>query len=138
MTASVKTPFDSYPVLAREMLLQLKVLILEVAAENKIGPVEESLKWGEPSFSVKGGSPVRIDWKEKYPDKCFVYFQCQTSLVETFKEIYGQVFEYEGKRAIVLELSEKDFQELPVLELKHCVALSLAYHKLKHLPLLGA
>lgn len=116
------------------MLTRLEGLILEVAAENKIGPVEESLKWGEPSFSVKGGSAVRIDWKKKYPEKCFVFFQCQTRLVEIFKEIYGDTFEYDGKRAIILELSQK----LPLLELKHCVILSLQYHKLKHLPLLGA
>lgn len=138
MKASVTESFDSYPVQARHMLMRLRVLILEVASENDIGPVEESLKWGEPSFSVKGASPVRIDWKEKYPDKCFVFFQCQTSLVETFKEIYGDTFSYDGKRAIVLDLSKKHPQELPVLELKHCIALSLAYHKLKHLPLLGA
>lgn len=138
MKTSIETSFDSYPVLARQMLMQLKALILEAAAENKIGLVEESLKWGEPSFAVQGGSPVRIDWKEKHPDKCFVYFQCQTSLVETFREIYGDTFEYDGKRAIVLELSESSLQKLSVLELKHCVTLSLQYHKLKHLPLLGA
>ena len=134
MKASVETPFDSYPILARHMLMQLKVLILEAAEENQLGSVEESLKWGEASFSVKGGSAVRIDWKKKYPDKCFVFFQCQTRLIETFKEMYGDTFKYDGKRAIVLQLSQK----LPVLELKHCIALSLQYHKLKNLPLLGA
>lgn len=116
------------------MLGQLRRIILQVAQENGLGEVEESLKWGEPSFVAKGGSAVRIDWKVKFPDSCFVFFQCQTSLVETFKELYGDVFRYEGNRALVLDLS----QGLPVRELKHCIFLSLQYHKLKHLPWLGA
>jgi len=112
----------------------LRELIITVAKESEVGPLEESLKWGEPSYKAKGGSAVRIDWKAKFPNKCFVFFQCQTRLIETFKELYGSVFSYDGKRAIVLDLS----QEIPTRELKHCISLSLRYHKLKRLPLLGA
>ncbi|MCG8413940.1 MAG: DUF1801 domain-containing protein [Pseudomonadales bacterium] len=134
MDASVKERFDSYPGKARSKLIRLRKLILQTGAEYKVGPLEESLKWGEPSYSAKGGSAVRIDWKPKFPDKCFVFFQCQTKLIETFKEIYGDTFEYEGKRAIVLTMEN----DIPAQELKHCIYLSLQYHKLKHLPLLGA
>lgn len=134
MEASVREKFDSYPERARAFLEELRGLILQVAEEQGIGPPQESLKWGEPSYAVKGGCAVRIDWKPKFPDSCFVYFQCQTRLVETFREIYGDVFEYEGKRAIVLSLG----REVPLRELKHCISLSLRYHSLKQLPLLGA
>ena len=133
MNTLVKELFDSYPEDARAMLTRVRDFIIQTAKEYDIGPIEESLKWGEPSYSAKGGSSVRIDWKAKTPDKCFVYFQCQTRLIETFKEIYGNTFDYDGKRAIVLDLS----QAIPVRELKHCISLSLRYKKLKHLPLLG-
>jgi hypothetical protein len=58
------------------------------------------------SYLSKGGSAVRIDWKKKYPKKCLVFFECQTRLVEISKEIYGDTFEYVGKRALVLQLSQ--------------------------------
>jgi hypothetical protein len=105
-----------------------------MAKEYDLGSVEESLKWGELSFCVNGGIAIRIGWREKSPDKCFVFFHCQTSLIETFKEIYGELFAYEGKRATILDRSKVG----SVKELKHCLGLALQYHKLKHLPLLGA
>lgn len=133
MDALVKEKFDSYPKKARSKLLQLRKIILETGVEYEVGPLEESLKWGEPSFVTQGGSAVRIDWKPKFPEKCFMFFHCQTRLIETFKEIYGDIFEYEGKRAIVLGMDD----DIPVQELKHCIYLSLQYHKLKHQPLLA-
>ena len=134
MDTLVKDKFGSYPKEARSKLIDLRKLIVRTGKEYKIGPLEESLKWGEVSYVTIGGSAVRIDWKPKFPDKVFVFFQCQTRLIETFKEIYGDIFEYEGKRAIVLSMKEN----IPAQELKHCIYLSLQYHKLKHLPLLGA
>ncbi|MDF3124405.1 DUF1801 domain-containing protein [Rheinheimera sp. 1928-s] len=134
MTPEIQAKFSSYPPAAQQQLEEVRRLILAVAEENALGVVEESLKWGEPSYQVKGGSAIRIDWKPKDPDVIKVYFHCQTSLVETFREIYRQEFEYEGKRAIVLPLAA------PVSDapFKHCLQLALKYHSLKHLPLLGA
>ena len=134
MDNSVRDLLESYPEDARAALIRLRELILRTGIDHGLAPLEESLKWGEPSYAAKGGSAVRIDWKSRHPDKCFVLFQCQTKLVETFREIYGDSFEYEGNRAIVLKLS----QDIPVKQLGHCISLSLRYHKLKHLPLLGA
>ena len=114
--------------------MQLRKLIISVAKEYDLGAVEESLKWGELSYCVRGGSAIRIGWRLKTPDKCYVFFHCQTTLIETFKEIYGELLSYEGKRAIVLNLSKLEAKQ----ELKHCIGLALQYHRLKHLPLLGA
>jgi hypothetical protein len=74
-----------------------------------------------------------MDWKPKFPNQVFVYFNCKTTLIETIKEIYGDLFVYEGNRAIVLDLSKA----IPLAELRHCISLSLRYHKIKNLPLLG-
>ena len=62
-----------------------------------------------------------------------MYFNCNTSLVDTFKAIYGDVFTFAGNRAIVFG----ETAELPIEELKHCISLALTYHRVKHLPLLG-
>ena len=127
--------FDRYPSEIKEKLMDLRALILETANEiGEIGPVQETLKWGEPSYTSKYGSTVRIDWKEKAPDQYSMYFHCKTKLVDTFKEIYGDVFKFEGNRAIIFQVSDI----VPEAELKHCIALSLNYHRVKNLPLLGA
>lgn len=134
MNPNIKTKFDSYPKDAKRQLLCVRALIFKIAAENKLGEVEESLKWGEASYWVKGGSTIRIGWKPKDPEVIKVYFHCQTRLIETFKEIYPHELEYEGKRAIVTPMDTS----LSAMPLAHCVGLALQYHRLKHLPMLGA
>lgn len=133
MNPDIQTKFDSYPKDARQQLESVRKLILKIAAENALGDVEETLKWGEASFLVQGGSAIRIDWKPKEPGVIKVFFHCQTSLVETFKEIYRNEFEYEGKRAIVIPLNT-NIEQVP---LGHCISLALKYHSIKNLPLLG-
>lgn len=131
---AVKNIFDNYPNGIREKMLLLRELVFETASEiEDTGEIEETLKWGEPSYIVKGGSTVRMDWKSKNPTQYAMYFNCNTKLVDTFKETYKGKFKYEGNRAIVFDVKEK----VPVKELKHCIELSLTYHSRKSLPMLG-
>jgi len=132
---AVAEVFESYPPVVRKKLLELRKLIYEAAAQDAaIGELEECLKWGEPAYLAKKGSAVRINWKPSSPDYFFVYFHCQTTLIETFKELYDDSFSYQDNRALVFNLDDK----IPVAPLKHCISLSLNYHRIKHLPLLGA
>lgn len=131
----VRAKFETYPAPIRTKMLRLRRLILETARDHDVlDSVQESLKWGEPSYLSKGGSAVRIDWKPDSPRQYAMYFQCQTSLVATFREVHGSKLEFEGNRAIVFKRAEA----LPVGPVKHCVSLALRYHSLKRLPLLGA
>jgi hypothetical protein len=131
---NVAQKFQSYPDDIRQKLMYLRELILDVASDTpEIGILEETLKWGEPSYLAKRGSTVRIDWKKSSPDHYAIYFNCNTKLVDTFKEIYSDLFNFDGNRAIVFH--EKD--PVPAVALKHCIELSLRYHSLKHRPLLG-
>lgn len=129
----IETRLKQYPSQVREVAERIRSLIHNTACQEALGTVTESLKWGEPSFTVKGGSPVRMDWKEASPDHFYLYFICSTSLVETFRTLYGETLEFQGNRAIVLNWKE----DLPVM-LEHCVSLALRYHGIKNLPLLGA
>ena len=133
MNPDIQSKFASYPKEAKQQLERVRALILAIAAEHTLGDIEETLKWGEASYSVKGGSPIRIDWKPKEPTAIRVFFHCQTRLVATFKEIYRDEFGYEGNRAVVIPL-EMDIEQVP---LRHCLLLALKYQSLKHLPLLG-
>jgi len=126
--------FDNYPKAIRPKLLQLRALVLDTASETDgINQLEETLKWGEPSYLAKKGSTIRMDWKKKTPNQYAMYFKCTSKLVGTFKMIYGDKFTFEGDRAIVFDLED----EIPVSELKHCISLALTYHRIKHLPMLG-
>lgn len=126
--------FANYPENVREKLQFLRELVIETAEEtNDIDELEETLKWGEPSFVTKNGSTLRMDWKEKTPDQYAMYFQCSSRLVETFRMVFDRKFQYEGNRAIVFQLNQK----IPEPELKACVKATLTYHKVKHLLTLG-
>lgn len=130
----VEDVFNRYPAFVKPQLLDLRKLILQTASEiDGLQKLEETLKWGEPSYLTKHGSTVRIDWKSKTPNQFAIYFKCTSKLVETFKTVYDDKFTFEGNRAIVFQLNDT----LPEKELKHCISLALTYHKIKHLPLLG-
>ena len=90
--------------------------------------IEETLKWCEPSYLVKNGSTVRIDWKEKFPNQYAMYFRCTSKLVETFKQQFDCIFKFEGNRAIIFHLNDI----IPTVELKKCIAAALQYHKVKN------
>ena len=127
--------FDGYPERARVTMLALRDLVFTVAEEAEIGgPLTEALKWGEPSYLCETGSTLRMHWKDSDPEHCRVFFHCQTKLVETFRELYPEEFEFEGNRAIRLGIGA----DVDLEKLGHCMELSLRYHQLKHLPGLGA
>lgn len=125
--------FANYPENVRDKMQYLRALVIETAEEEGIDELEETLKWGEPSFVTKNGSTLRMDWKEKSPSQYAMYFQCTSRLVDTFRMVFDHKFQYEGNRAIVFQLN----QNIPEMELKECIKASLTYHKVKHLITLG-
>ena len=124
---------NSYPPKAAKRLTQLRQVIQDVAQKEGVPKLLETTKWGEPSYVSKQGSTIRMDWKERTPDRCYLYFICSTELVATFKYIFGDELTFEGNRAIVLDLDDP----LPKQPLMRCISLALTYHKVKHLPMLG-
>lgn len=130
----VEAVFNNYPKQFQKKMHHLRKLVLQTSKELGLEDLEETLKWGEPSYLTKHGSTIRMDWKKKKPDQYAIYFKCTSKLVSTFKVIYPDTFSYETTRAMVFKLDDK----VPTKELKHCISLALTYHKVKHLPLLGA
>ena len=139
----IQNKFAHYPDQVKPSLDAIRQLIYSLVDELQLGEIEESLKWGEPSFKVKSGSPIRMDWKAATPDNYYLFFNCQTKLVDTFRELYSEVLEFQGNRAIVLSLNHHQQPNLASQNrissaVKHCLQLALTYQKVKHLPLLGA
>ena len=111
----------------------LRQLIYDTAASiEEIGEIEETLKWGEPSYLTpesKSGSTIRIAWKESQNDQYSIFFKCTANLVPAFKEKFPEKFKFGGNRSIDFNLND----HVPVKELKQCIALALTYHRNKKL-----
>lgn len=120
--------FQAYPGDVKTKLMLLRQLIFDVASRTDgVGELEETLKWGQPSYlttKTKSGSLVRIDQIKSQEGKYAMHFHCQTTLVDTFKEMYRGVFEFGGNRSIIFSTEDK----LPVDELSRCISMALTYH----------
>ena len=72
----VEAIFANYPDSVRDKMQYLRQLVIETAEETEsVNHLEETLKWGEPSFVTKNGSTLRMDWKEKCP----INMQCTSN-----------------------------------------------------------
>lgn len=135
MTNPALARIATYPPHVQEHLLRLRSLLLAAAAALPDAPtVEETLKWNEPTYLTRYGSTIRLDWKPKKPEQYALYFKCTSKLVPTFRQLYEDRFSYETTRALVFCFDAP----LPEEALKVCIGLALRYHRVKHLPLLGA
>ena len=125
----VAAVFAAYPQRIRSKLMFLRELIFDTAAAIKeVGTLEETLKWGEPSYltaETKSGSTIRIHWKQSLGERYGMYFICTTNLVDTFKMMYPTDFTYDGNRSILFDLDD----EIQVDKLRHCIELALTYHR---------
>jgi hypothetical protein len=133
LSPTVQAVFDSYPPALGKKLLALRQLILDTAATTDgVGTLEETLKWGEPAYVTtqsKSGSTVRID-RKKNQDRYAIYFNCNTTLVDTFRSMFPDSFHFEGNRALVFDVGDV----LPKKELGFCIAMALTYHQVKSQP----
>lgn len=122
---------DTYPEEVQKRLYFLRQLILDVAARTEgVGEIEETLKWGEPSFvtsQTKSGSTIRMDWKAATPDHYYLFFNCKTTLIDDFKQIYANTFKYEDNRSLVLDVKSEPATDA----LADCIAMALTYHQRK-------
>lgn len=133
MKPSIEEIITVYSDAARVKFHEIRSLIFAVAKQNGIGEIEETLKWGQPSYLCTSGSTIRVDWQQQRPHSISVFFNCNTTLVETFKEIFKGSLNFEGNRIVLISLDSPTPKEFEV-----CLLMALNYHKLKRLPLLGA
>ena len=120
--------FDAVDEPVRGRLLALRALVFDTAAKTPgVGALEETLKWGQPSYltpTTKAGTTIRIDKVKSNSEHYAMYFHCQTNLVDTFRELYSDQLTFVGNRCILFDAKE----EIPTDILRHCIALALTYH----------
>ena len=130
MQDNIQNSYNRFESQTRNDLLEVRDMVLRVAKSNEdIGELEETLKWGEPSYltpQTKSGSTLRLG-QTKTDQKPALFVNCQTTLVDEIRELYPDTFGYEGTRGVVL----KDAPEDVAQELEHTIALVLTYHTRK-------
>jgi hypothetical protein len=124
----VAAAFDAYPPKLRERLLELRSLILEIAAGTEgVGQIEEALRWGEPSYLTsrpKSGTTVRIAPVRGSDDAYAMYVHCQTNLLDVYRDRYPQQLNFLGDRGLRFDVDEA----IPAEQVADCIALALRYH----------
>jgi len=124
----VEAAINAWPKPVSEGLKGLRTLILQTAAnEPRIGPLTETLKWGQPAYLPKRpkvGTTVRIDGLKDLDNHYALFVHCQTSLIETWCQLYPDVFRFEGNRALVFSAKSPP----PLVETAHCILMALTYH----------
>lgn len=124
----VSSTFSNYPEKYKKPLLEIRQLIFDTAKNiDGVGEIEESLKWGQPSYvpKNKSGTPIRLDIFAE--DKIAILVHCQSSLIATVKPLLQDKLEFSDNRAVILTVTQK----LPLNELSTFIELALTYHKRK-------
>ncbi len=122
----VEAAYRAFPEPVRGKLLALRELAFEVEEQTEgAGPIVEKLKWGQPSFVTLGkhGSTFRLGEISHGPATHALYFLCQTTLVGTFREHYGDKLDFKDNRAMLF-LEGRDY---PREAIAHCMALAMTY-----------
>ncbi len=127
-STEIQEAFYAYPDAIRNKLLALRQLIFDVASNaDEVGHIEETLKYGQPSYLTvrpKSGTVISID-QVSPEDSRYALYVHQTTLINTFRDIYPDELTYDGTRGIIFDQDE----DLPVDVVKHCILLALTYHR---------
>jgi len=111
-------------------LAEIRAMIFDSAARTEgVGALTECLKWGQPAYlteASRSGSTIRLGALKSVPENCAVFFNCQTTLVEGFRTQFGDVFAFEGNRALILPQDA-----FPRDALALCLQAALTYHRRK-------
>lgn len=132
IAGNVAERFVLYPAEIKRKAEAVRSLIYEVAmADPEVGPLEETLKWGQPSYLTTdsgSGSTIRVDWREKYPNELVIFLNCRTTLVDRYRQQFPDMFHYEGTRALVIRQNH-DVSKGEVRDaLGMCMSMALRYH----------
>jgi len=128
MPPDVRAAFEAFSSPVRHRLAEVRGMIFDLAAaDDRIGVITETLKWGEPAYltaATGSGSTVRLGQPRGRADRAGLYFICHTPLVDEFRALFGDLFDYEGNRAVLLPLAG----EVDRLPLEFMLSAALTYH----------
>ncbi len=106
---AVAAAFNAVAGDTRDGMLGLRGLIIETADTlPRIGPLEETLRWGQPAYLTphkKSATTIRLGVPKNGKFALFVH--CQTRLVSDFTDMFPGQDRIEGTRAILFDTPDQ-------------------------------
>ena len=122
MPKGVSEAFNALPPDVRARLMEVRALIFALAAELEVGPLRETLKWGQPAYlseATRAGTTIRLGASG---GRAAAFVHCTTRLVDGFRADFGDRMAFEGNRAVLLDDAPDD-------ALAICLSRALTYHR---------
>ena len=117
---------SAYPAAAQKRHAELRALLMTEAERLGVGPLTETLKWGQPSYAPltpKIGTTLRL-WRDKSGNHPALFVPCSTTLVQEFRDSHGDGLEFDGNRGLVLTNGLTGKEEVVC----HFISAALTYH----------
>lgn len=129
MTPAVAQAFETIAQPERAGLLKLRDLIFaEAKALPQVGPIEEALRWGHPSYltpTTKAGSTLRLGVLND--GRFAIFASCQSTIIDTYAEMFGDQDQIVGNRAVAFDHADQIAPE----RLRYLIRHGLTYHLAK-------
>lgn len=105
MTPEIAAVFAAQSALTAQGMARLRDLIIDTAASDpRVGPLTESLKWGQPAFRPKAantGTTLRV---AAHKSAAFaLYAPCSTTVIPTHAQRFAGADRIDGNRAILFD-----------------------------------
>tara|TARA_R110002094_G_scaffold23868_14_gene36157 strand:- start:1518 stop:1952 length:435 start_codon:yes stop_codon:yes gene_type:complete len=115
---------------AQQKLWHCRAMFHEIAEKAGVGALDETLKWGQPSWrptKPRTGSTLRMDWNPKFPDRLSLFVDCKTDLAARMQTLYPDLPENDGQRHLAIDL----YAPLPEQAITHLADMTFTYHRTK-------
>jgi hypothetical protein len=119
-----------WPDTAQNHLVAIRRIAHDVADAAETGPLEESLKWGQPAWrphNSRTGSTLRLNWSPAAPDRLMAFVDCKTDLAAQMSTRFPGRFHNDCRRALAFDLVEP----LPEDAIWQLALLTFTYHRTK-------
>jgi len=120
----------TWPLAAQQHLLALRAIAFEVSRQADIGPLDETLKWGQPAWRPRRprtGSTLRVNWSPSHPGHLMAFVDCKTDLASQMSTRFPGQFRNDGTRALAFDLDGA----LPQHAIWQLANLTFTYHQRK-------
>lgn len=130
MHADILNLSATWPADAQHRLLEMRAIFQDVARAAETGPLDESLKWGQPAWrprKARMGSTLRLNWSADAPDQIAAFVDCKTDLAAQMDTRFPGQFRNDGRRSLAFDLSSGLHADA-IWQLAH---LTFTYHRAK-------
>ena len=122
----IEAAFAAMPAAQLPALRQARGVILAEADRLGVGPLTETLKWGQPAYltqASKSGTTIRLGLQDEV---AALFVHCQTTIIEDARQLYGGVATFCGNRSLLLDGDPR--------AAVHVICAALTYHRRGKLP----